>query len=270
MIRTRNIPSMKAPLVSTDASAPWQMRTSHAAMRNRPASIHGRGFTLPEVLIVVTIIIVLAALMFPTTTRIREQAKRTKCMSNVRQLGVAAMGYAAEHNNTLFVPVPLTTVAFVGKGTNGIPINDPRRFLNPYVGGPFSTGQDVDIARCPSDQGGTGGATTLLYDQMGTSYMLNYRSPASNAPTLRTDNSGTPFPLARVKKPERTIMIACHPAFNYADGGNRRQKWHKGQKSDGVYVNVCFVGGNAAFVEIPRAGSTANYPDSPDFSWGIQ
>jgi prepilin-type N-terminal cleavage/methylation domain-containing protein len=259
---------MKTPLVKTDAFASCSMSTSTSTVTS--VNRYRRGFTLPELLVVITIIVILVALVFPTAARMREQANRTKCMSNIRQLGTAAMAYAAEHNNTLFVPVPLTTVAFVGKGTPNIAIDDPRRFLNPYLGGPFSPGQDVDVARCPADKGGVGGATIQLYDQMGTSYMINYRSPASNAPTLRTDNSGTPFPLARVKNPARTILIACHPAFNYADGGDRRQRWHKGPKRDGVYVNICFVGGSAAFVEIPRSGSTANYPDSPEFSWGIQ
>lgn len=59
------------------------------------------GFTLTELLIVIVIIAVLAALIFSATGRARDSARSAKCMMNLRGLGSAALTYASENNGRL-------------------------------------------------------------------------------------------------------------------------------------------------------------------------
>ena len=52
-----------------------------------------RGFTLIELLVVIAIIAILAAILFPVFARARENARKSNCISNGRQLGTALMQY---------------------------------------------------------------------------------------------------------------------------------------------------------------------------------
>ena len=69
---------------------------------------HGvSGFTLVELLTVIAIIGVLAAIIIPTVGKVRESAQRTVDASNLREILKAAMLYAADHNDRLPDPAAL-------------------------------------------------------------------------------------------------------------------------------------------------------------------
>src|SRR5580704_9580530 len=66
--------------------------------------VAGNGFTLIELLVVIAIIAILAAILFPVFAQAREKARAISCLSNTKQMGLAAIMYTQDYDETL-VPV---------------------------------------------------------------------------------------------------------------------------------------------------------------------
>lgn len=92
------------------------------------------GFTLIELLVVIAIIALLAAILFPVFARARENARRSSCQSNLKQIGTAAMMYTQDYDERL---VPQRTTGADGKNWSGL--------LDPYI-------KNVQIFVCPSQR----------------------------------------------------------------------------------------------------------------------
>jgi prepilin-type N-terminal cleavage/methylation domain-containing protein len=59
------------------------------------------GFTLIELLVVITVIAILASIVMPAIGMVRASAQKAKCLSNLRQIGVAHLGYTQDHRGLL-------------------------------------------------------------------------------------------------------------------------------------------------------------------------
>lgn len=112
----------------------------------------GKGFTLIELLVAIAIISILAVILFPVFARARENARRSSCLSNLRQVGLAMTQYSQDFDEML-VPAAV-------EGDNGSAVLWAR-LLEPYV-------KSVQLFNCPSEStikyvGGSAGAQPYAY-----------------------------------------------------------------------------------------------------------
>ncbi len=70
-------------------------------MAARCKAVRRTGFTLIELLVVIAIIAILAAILFPVFAQAREAARKTACLSNTKQIGLAATMYAQDYDEVL-------------------------------------------------------------------------------------------------------------------------------------------------------------------------
>ncbi len=80
-------------------------RTKHNASRGNNRA---RAFTLIELLVVVAIITILMGILLPSLSSARRQAKRVKCLANMRSMGIINSLYAEEYNQ--YVPIACAAV----------------------------------------------------------------------------------------------------------------------------------------------------------------
>jgi prepilin-type N-terminal cleavage/methylation domain-containing protein len=107
-----------------------------------------KGFTLIELLVVISIIALLLAILLPALNRVKEQAKQTRCLANLKQIGLAMHAYAGDYDYLL----PRAELR-PGIGIyTGIDMRWPVLFM-PYLGGISDNVEEyyeIQIFDCPS------------------------------------------------------------------------------------------------------------------------
>ncbi len=97
------------------------------------------GFTLIELLVVIAIIAILAAILFPVFARVREKARQTSCLSNLKQLTLGVMMYTDDYDEVL----PWDDLDYDGSGDDSYGDGTWRGMIMPYV-------KNTQIFMCPS------------------------------------------------------------------------------------------------------------------------
>lgn len=146
------------------------------------------AFTLVELLVVIGIIALLAAILFPVFATVRGKARQTVCLSNLKQIGTAIQMYASDYDGLMpfakdasdaYVPQIWNQYPSCQGTLQEMPFLHPSRLpstpterlpgaLDPYI-------KSDDIWRCPSDTG---------FDYLDNNDSCNGPCPLSARPTM--------------------------------------------------------------------------------------
>jgi prepilin-type N-terminal cleavage/methylation domain-containing protein/prepilin-type processing-associated H-X9-DG protein len=214
------------------------------------------GFTLVELLVVISIIGLLTAFVVPVVKRAQNSSMKAASASNLRQIGVAMMSYTAEYGR---FPPPktssfVTVFGWVGKTPLRPAARDltaDKRPLNAYLGN-STADSEVKVAHAPADRvcdaNEKGGSA---YDWFGSSYSFNFsrvrESLVPKGSDLGTTESISP---ARIIHPARFIVAMEYGAWDSFNGDpvTDNARWYS-KTND---FNLLFADGHVGFHRVEK------------------
>lgn len=173
---------------------------------SRPSFMRKRAFTLIEILVVIAIIAILAAILFPVFSRARESARRASCASNLKQIGLAWIMYSQDYDE-------MTTPMYIWAG-GGPYLNLSDRsywpdLLYPYIKSGSNKSGDGDSKRGVFTCTSTNGLSVGTEDYW-TSVRYAYNQSNLNNDYIVFDSGSESrgVSMARLGHPSQTITFS--------------------------------------------------------------
>jgi prepilin-type N-terminal cleavage/methylation domain-containing protein/prepilin-type processing-associated H-X9-DG protein len=183
--------------------------------QKKSTSALANGFTLMELLVVITIVAILAALLFPAIGAGRERARTTTCASNLRQIGLGAFAYAQDNGGRL---APYTidmnyAEQVLGKRTQ---FWYDEKLMGQYTGNPTSFGRlemQGDLKKslylCPSDTQmpppNMPGSAVVYSSYAYNTLICPFPSPTTWGVNMTLDT--VPTLLSQYSQPSKTLFL---------------------------------------------------------------
>ena len=211
------------------------------------------GFTLVELLVVIAIISILAALILPALSRARESARRTVCINNLRQIGMAFRMFADESRNHYLPPRHVPYHRFEGDAAPCWSSFDGLFVYPEYL-------NDLMITKCPSDP-------------EGLSRYPDSRSHIMTARSFWLDSAlDLPFP--------DSLQFAHTPDLSYVYWGylvppsavaTREDSYHVGEALDCIDGSPPLLNATTRFDDLEIVlPSTGDYVVLPRLRYGVE
>jgi prepilin-type N-terminal cleavage/methylation domain-containing protein len=255
-------------------------------MRKRPRS--NKAFTLTELLVIIAIIGILAALLLPVLSRAKASGKRTSCLNNLKQIATGVHMYAGDFNGILFPIINPSEPFFSPLAFYEWTAYDP--LMRSYVGLKGAPSPQDKLFACPADTfyyWATGGGSSLVRKSQHLQSNASFSSYAFNAGNAVFRNPKKPFPgmipgimgskLSSIAIPAKTVLVAEFPALDGFSWHLPTPQWEGLEHYNNAPNMISFVDAHVSYVKMYSGSNNPsqslqapfifNPPAGYDYKW---